>query len=41
MNFEEMSKEELIEYIKNINETNNGKYGQKWQKHRRLFGGFH
>ena len=26
MNFEEMSKEELIEYIKNINETNNGKY---------------
>ena len=32
MNFEEMSKEELIEYIKNINETNNGKYGLLWDK---------
>ena len=32
MNFEEMSKEELIEYIKNINETNNGKYWLLWDK---------
>ena len=32
MNVEEMSKEELIEYIKNINETNNGKYGLLWDK---------
>lgn len=32
MNFEEMSKEELIEYIKNINESNNGKYGLIWDK---------
>lgn len=27
-----MSKEELIEYIKNINESNNGKYGLIWDK---------
>lgn len=32
MNFEEMSKEELINYIKNINEQNNGKYGLIWDK---------
>ena len=32
MNFEEMSKEELIDYIKNINESNNGKYGLVWDK---------
>ena len=32
MNFEEMSKEELIDYIKNINESNNGKYGLMWDK---------
>lgn len=32
MNFEEMSKEELIDYIKNINESNNGKYGLIWDK---------
>lgn len=32
MNFEKMSKEDLIEYIKNINETNNGKYGLIWDK---------
>lgn len=32
MNFEEMSKEELIDYIKNINEFNNGKYGLIWDK---------
>lgn len=32
MNFEEMSKEGLIEYIKNLNESNNGKYGLIWDK---------
>ena len=32
MNFEKMSKEDLINYIKNINETNNGKYGLIWDK---------
>lgn len=32
MNFEEMSKEDLINYIKNINESNNGKYGLVWDK---------
>lgn len=32
MNFELMSKEDLIEYIKNINESNNGKYGLIWDK---------
>ena len=32
MNFEEMSKEDLIEYIKNLNESNNGKYGLIWDK---------
>lgn len=32
MNFEEMSKKELIDYIKNINEFNNGKYGLVWDK---------
>lgn len=32
MNFEEMSKEELVDYIKNINESNNGKYGLIWDK---------
>lgn len=32
MNFEKMSKKELIDYIKNINEFNNGKYGLVWDK---------
>ena len=32
MNFEELSKEELIEYIKNLNEFDNGKYGLVWDK---------
>lgn len=32
MNFEEMSKEELLDYIKSINESNNGKYGLIWDK---------
>lgn len=32
MNFEEMSKEDLIKYIENINESNNGKYGLIWDK---------
>lgn len=32
MDLESMSKEELIEYIKNINESNNGKYGLIWDK---------
>lgn len=32
MNFEKMSKEELIEYINNLNEENNGKYGLVWDK---------
>ena len=32
MNFEEMSREELLEYIKSINESNNGKYGLIWDK---------
>lgn len=30
MNFEDMSKEDLIEYIKNLNEEHNGKYGLVW-----------
>lgn len=34
MNFEEMTKEELIEYIKNLNEEQNGKYGLVWDKER-------
>lgn len=32
MNFEEMTKEELVEYIKNLNEEKNGKYGLVWDK---------
>lgn len=32
MDLESMTKEELIEYIKNMNETNNGKYGLVWDK---------
>jgi len=32
MNFEEMTKEELIEYIKTLNEEQNGKYGLVWDK---------
>lgn len=32
MKFETMSKEELIEYIKNLNEDQNGKYGLVWDK---------
>ena len=32
MDLEAMSKEDLIEYIKNINESNNGKYGLIWDK---------
>ncbi len=30
MNFENMSKEELIDYIKNLSEEHNGKYGLIW-----------
>ncbi len=32
MNFENMTKEELIEYINSLNENNNGKYGLVWDK---------
>ena len=32
MNFENMSKEELINYIKNLNEEQNGKFGLIWDK---------
>lgn len=32
MNFDDMSKEDLINYIENINEYNNGKYGLIWDK---------
>ncbi|MBE6503889.1 MAG: site-specific DNA-methyltransferase [Methanobrevibacter sp.] len=32
MNFEDMTKEQLIEYIKNLNEEQNGKYGLVWDK---------
>ena len=32
MNFEDLTKEELINYIKNLNETENGKYGLVWDK---------
>lgn len=32
MNFEEMTKEELVQYIKNLNEEQNGKYGLIWDK---------
>ena len=32
MNFEELTKEELIEYIKKINEGETGKYGLIWDK---------
>lgn len=32
MNFEDMTKEELVEYIKQINEEQNGKYGLVWDK---------
>lgn len=32
MDLESMSKEDLIKYIKNINESNNGKYGLIWDK---------
>ncbi|MBR6252690.1 MAG: site-specific DNA-methyltransferase [Clostridia bacterium] len=32
MNFSEMSKEELIEYIKSLDEQTNGKYGLVWDK---------
>lgn len=34
MNFEEMTKEELVQYIKNLNEEQNGKYGLVWDKER-------
>lgn len=34
MNFEDMSKEELILYIKSLNENQNGKYGLVWDKER-------
>ena len=39
MNFEEMSKEDLIEYIKNLNESNNGKYGLIWDKEKEIDNG--
>ena len=32
MNFEKMTKEELIDYIENLNEELNGKYGLVWDK---------
>lgn len=32
MKFEEMSKEELVKYIEDINELNNGKYGLVWDR---------
>ena len=32
MNFEQMTKEELIEYINSLNEEKNGKYGLVWDK---------
>lgn len=32
MNFNDMTKEELIEYIKNLNENESGKYGLVWDK---------
>jgi len=32
MNFEEMSKEELIEYIKSLSENQSGKFGLVWDK---------
>lgn len=32
MDFYKMTKEELIEYIKNLNENDNGKYGLIWDK---------
>lgn len=34
MNFDEMTKEDLVEYIKNLNERDNGKYGIVWDKER-------
>jgi adenine-specific DNA-methyltransferase len=36
MNFEELSKEELLDYIKNLNEFDNGKYGLVWDKEKEL-----
>ena len=32
MNFEDLTKEELINYIKNLSENENGKYGLVWDK---------
>lgn len=32
MNFNDMSKEELIEYINNLNENENGKLGLVWDR---------
>lgn len=32
MNFEEMNKDELVKYIKELNEEKNGKYGLIWDK---------
>lgn len=32
MNIEELTKEQLIEYIENMNEENNGRYGLIWDK---------
>lgn len=32
MNFEELSKEELVDYIKELSEQDNGKYGLVWDK---------
>lgn len=32
MNFETMTREELVEYIKSLNEEQNGKYGLIWDK---------
>ena len=34
MNFEKMTKEDLVQYIKNLNEEQNGKYGLIWDKER-------
>lgn len=34
MNFDKMTKEDLVQYIKDLNEEQNGKYGLIWDKER-------
>ena len=36
MDFEKMTKEELIEYINSLNEEQNGKYGLIWDREKEL-----